>query len=620
MLGPDKQLALTIEIGEASVRLVQFAPGRPVPPITIGTEGSWPMRAPGVKPVHVSVTFDGDVLYASGASGDVPVYVNGTPIDERWWPVTAPAELRFGAALLRLVVADANSRPSHAAPIGGSTMYVEPPAAVPPRDASASRAPAQPPPQAPERVAPAILGHTSLDAGGYWESRHASQRDDADAMNRTRLGPPSQSPGVVPQARNRSTPPPEAEQRYLPPQPPPQHEQRYAANRSAQPSERGPAERAPAPAAARLPSLVSSPREPEPPRAQQLAVDPQRYPSTAFQQQPAGYSPPAAAPFPPTPLSAQQMPPIEIHHVATGQAREPNPGAPGESPTAASLTGRRSPGDPPVMAATVVKPNYGVAAADAGNHRAPEMANTVPRPGFVPDGPPAAWPAPGQTPPPYAGYGASQTPPAQAPQPHWDAQQGAWPAPDASDPGDKPAEKSGLLGAWRSLSLPKKATAALVPAAFLLLLLPQPQEDAPTAASRSTASTAPAAKPEPGPGVAATSTVASSPNAAPTGTMNAGSRPGPSAAPKAATAGTAPPVASAAPPAAKPPAAKLDLKPGSDTPEEIEPLERSAIDAAFEGRWADALKSYEQLASTHPDQPAFREAARIIREKEQLPR
>jgi len=47
--------------------------------------------------------------------------------------------------------------------------------------------------------------------------------------------------------------------------------------------------------------------------------------------------------------------------------------------------------------------------------------------------------------------------------------------------------------------------------------------------------------------------------------------------------------------------------------------ERAAIDAAFEGRWLVAVRLYDGLAASHPDQPAFREAARILRETKNLP-
>jgi hypothetical protein len=51
-----------------------------------------------------------------------------------------------------------------------------------------------------------------------------------------------------------------------------------------------------------------------------------------------------------------------------------------------------------------------------------------------------------------------------------------------------------------------------------------------------------------------------------------------------------------------------------------DPVERSAIEAALGGRWQDALVLYDRLALSRPDEPAFREAARIIREDKLRPK
>ena len=57
------------------------------------------------------------------------------------------------------------------------------------------------------------------------------------------------------------------------------------------------------------------------------------------------------------------------------------------------------------------------------------------------------------------------------------------------------------------------------------------------------------------------------------------------------------PIASASPPLAK----------GKKTPE------REAVDLAAAGQYTKAAEIYEQLATQHPEQPAYREAARILR-------
>jgi hypothetical protein len=42
-------------------------------------------------------------------------------------------------------------------------------------------------------------------------------------------------------------------------------------------------------------------------------------------------------------------------------------------------------------------------------------------------------------------------------------------------------------------------------------------------------------------------------------------------------------------------------------------LQRAAADAVAAGAWADAATLYEQLSAQYPDQPAYAEAARIMR-------
>jgi len=42
--------------------------------------------------------------------------------------------------------------------------------------------------------------------------------------------------------------------------------------------------------------------------------------------------------------------------------------------------------------------------------------------------------------------------------------------------------------------------------------------------------------------------------------------------------------------------------------------ERQAADAVVEGQYDTAAKLYEQLAASNPGNPAYREAARIMRE------
>ncbi len=47
--------------------------------------------------------------------------------------------------------------------------------------------------------------------------------------------------------------------------------------------------------------------------------------------------------------------------------------------------------------------------------------------------------------------------------------------------------------------------------------------------------------------------------------------------------------------------------------------ERAAADAWAEGNYADAAKMYDELAAQNPGNPAYKEAARILREKMSAP-
>jgi len=55
--------------------------------------------------------------------------------------------------------------------------------------------------------------------------------------------------------------------------------------------------------------------------------------------------------------------------------------------------------------------------------------------------------------------------------------------------------------------------------------------------------------------------------------------------------------------------------PPRDLDAAVTPTERAAVDAVVAGSYADAARLYDQLAATHPDRPAYAEAARILRAK-----
>ena len=97
---PKLQTVLRLLIGESETRTMRLNVGQPVPPFTVGCEGSWVVQGPGVASRHLSFAFDGRELKVAAAAFRGTATINGTAIDERWWPVPYPAEIRFGEGLL----------------------------------------------------------------------------------------------------------------------------------------------------------------------------------------------------------------------------------------------------------------------------------------------------------------------------------------------------------------------------------------------------------------------------------------------------------------------------------------------------------------------------------------
>src|SRR5882724_8061880 len=107
----DPRLLVTLQTGESHIGFMRFLPGQAVAALTVGTQGNWPIKAPGVARVHFSLVFNGQVLYVAAQSPNGPVSINGTPIDGRWWTLSAPAELRFGQACLRVTYETPSTAP-----------------------------------------------------------------------------------------------------------------------------------------------------------------------------------------------------------------------------------------------------------------------------------------------------------------------------------------------------------------------------------------------------------------------------------------------------------------------------------------------------------------------------
>jgi hypothetical protein len=199
--------------------------------------------------------------------------------------------------------------------------------------------------------------------------------------------------------------------------------------------------------------------------------------------------------------------------------------------------------------------------------------------------------------------------------------------PQAAQPGQAPpAEKP--AGYWQSASPVKKAIIILMPFTLIMSYFMLQPEDAPPpakvvapAGSRSANAAADgghAALNDGAPDAGAALTNAANP--ASTAPDDAGAT---AAVTPPATADTTQAVATAA---STKDGTKDGAKDGSDAAGKSPPkvaalppgkrtLERQAVDAVAAGSFADALKLYEQLEAQHPDDPTFKEAARILKEK-----
>ena len=146
-----------------------------------------------------------------------------------------------------------------------------------------------------------------------------------------------------------------------------------------------------------------------------------------------------------------------------------------------------------------------------------------------------------------------------------------------------------LKEGWKQASLPKKAIACLLPVAFVMVIFGLDDN------------TTPAEAPAP----AASTSTTSKPKSKPTATEE----PEDLDPPKKKTVDPPPPKKIADPPPKK----TADTPPVAMAKDKT--AERVAVDAVAAGAWDPAAKAYDDLAKQHPENPAYKEAARILRAK-----
>jgi hypothetical protein len=151
-----------------------------------------------------------------------------------------------------------------------------------------------------------------------------------------------------------------------------------------------------------------------------------------------------------------------------------------------------------------------------------------------------------------------------------------------------PATASTALAYWREASAVKKATLVLMPFALVgsyIIFQPDPPPPQP----RATAPASSAARQATATRDAGGGALAASPTAAP---------PSPGSGADVSV-----------PPSPAPTDAPTRVSNGKRTPE------RAALDAVAAGSFDEASRLYADLASAHPDDPSYKEAARILRER-----
>jgi len=309
-----------------------------------------------------------------------------------------------------------------------------------------------------------------------------------------------------------------------------------------------------------------------------LAIGDARLVFCALSQASAG-----AAPMPrgrtPTPFgedapTRMQMPAAHDDDEATGHIEVPNFDEEATRalpvPTAARMLGSRKP------------------TPDLGARPAPPAAPPV-------MGPEAFGPAPTPFAAPFAAPPPPPPPPPDDVPPHLQTT-------------TKPAirkDASKLAQAWRETSVVKKIILLLLPLAFVMVFYGFEDDPAPRAKQKPAASASASASTtedddDPKPKKKKKPPV-DDPDPPPSNT-----------APPPSTSGSPPPVPSV--PATVPaPSASAPGSPKTDPAKKT--TEREAVDAVAAGQYELAAKLYEQLAKEHPETPAYKEAARILRAK-----
>jgi hypothetical protein len=141
---------IEVRAGRAEPPSLELRPGVELAPLSVGTGGAWQVNAPGVRPVHLYIYFDGQTLFLQSAEPADPPQMDGRPLPGSWTPATPRCTITFGQARLAFRPADPagseDEQPTVAQPLPEERRpEPAPPRAVAPKPAPVTSAmPARP--------------------------------------------------------------------------------------------------------------------------------------------------------------------------------------------------------------------------------------------------------------------------------------------------------------------------------------------------------------------------------------------------------------------------------------------------------------------------------------------
>lgn len=91
---------VVVRVGDSPEESLRLVETEPLPPLSVGTQGAWLVRAEGVAPIHGYLFFDGKTLFVSSATPASPVMLQGRPVGSAWQPVQPNTEIVIGKAVL----------------------------------------------------------------------------------------------------------------------------------------------------------------------------------------------------------------------------------------------------------------------------------------------------------------------------------------------------------------------------------------------------------------------------------------------------------------------------------------------------------------------------------------